>query len=43
MFIYFIFDHTLRLAELPQGTNPCPLQWKYGVLTTGPPEKSGFC
>ena len=23
-----------------QGSNPCPLQWKYGVLTTGPPGKS---
>ena len=23
-----------------QGSNPCPLQWKCGVLTTGPPRKS---
>ena len=23
-----------------QGRNPCPLQWKRGVLTTGPPGKS---
>ena len=23
-----------------QGSNPCPLQWKRGVLTTGPPEES---
>ena len=23
-----------------QGMNPCPLQWTYGVLSTGPPEKS---
>ena len=23
-----------------QGSNPCPLQWKCRVLTTGPPEKS---
>ena len=23
-----------------QGLNPCPLQWKHGVLTTGPPHKS---
>ena len=23
-----------------QGSNPCPLQWKCGVLTTGPPGKS---
>ena len=20
-----------------QGSNPCPLQWKHGVLTNGPP------
>ena len=25
---------------LPQGLNPWPLQWKCGVLTTGPPAKS---
>ena len=24
-----------------QGLNLCPLQWKHGVLTTGPPGKSG--
>ena len=24
-----------------QGSNPCPLQWKFRVLTTGPPGKSG--
>ena len=23
-----------------QGLNPCPLQWKWGVLITGPPGKS---
>ena len=23
-----------------QGSNPCPLHWKHGVLTTGPPGKS---
>ena len=23
-----------------QGWNPCPLQWKCGILTTGPPGKS---
>ena len=23
-----------------QGSNPCPLQWKHGVLTTGWPGKS---
>ena len=25
---------------LDQGSNPCPLQWKCRVLTTGPPGKS---
>ena len=23
-----------------QGSNPCPLHWKHGLLTTGPPGKS---
>ena len=23
-----------------QGSNPCPLQWKHGTFTTGPPGKS---
>ena len=23
-----------------QGSNPCPLHWKHGVLTSGPPGKS---
>ena len=28
-------------SELPdQGSNLCPLQWKRGVLTTGPPGNS---
>ena len=28
-------------SEFPsQRLNPCLLQWKLGVLTTGPPEKS---
>ena len=26
-----------------QVSNPCPLQWKHGVLTTGPPGKSLIC
>ena len=25
------------------GPNPCPLQWKHGVLTTGPPGNSPGC
>ena len=46
LFIYFkilsIFGHTTRHEELlpDQGSNLCPLQWKRGVLTTGPPGKS---
>ena len=42
LFIYF-FDHTLRHVayQFPnQGWNPCRLQWKYRILTTGPPGKS---
>ena len=38
-FFFFFFDW-LWLAESQdpnQGLNPCPLQWKCGVLTTGPP------
>ena len=26
-----------------QGSNPCPLQWKCRVLTTGLPERSRAC
>ena len=26
-----------------QGSNPGPLHWERGVLTTGPPGKSPFC
>ena len=26
-----------------QGLTPCPVNWKYGVLTTGPPETSLKC
>ena len=41
----FIFGHRVHRIHvgsyLPdQGLNPCPLHWKYGVLTTGPPGKS---
>ena len=33
--------HSLRdLSSPDQGSNPCPLQWKHRVLTTGPPGKS---
>ena len=31
----------MRDLKFPdQGSNPCPLQWKCRVLTTGPPGKS---
>ena len=28
------------MLYMAQGLNSCPLQWKLGVLTTGPPGKS---
>ena len=41
--LYFIFDHAMQLvgSKFPyRGQNPGPLQWKCGVLTTGPPGNS---
>ena len=41
----FFFGCAAQLAgsQFPhQGSNPCPLQWKHGVLTTGPPGNSPF-
>ena len=35
---FFFFCQNLKFLD--QGSNPCPLQWKHGVLTTGPPGKS---
>ena len=43
LFYLFTFDRTAQHvgSQFPnQGSNPCPLQWKHGVLTTGPPGKS---
>ena len=40
---FFLFGHTVQHAVLQfphQGWNPCPLQWKHGVLTPGLPGKS---
>ena len=38
---FFPFGRTTR--NFPDhGSNPCPLQWKRGVLTAGPPGKSYF-
>ena len=32
---------TCGMQNFPdQGSNPCPLHWKGGILTTGPPAKS---
>ena len=40
-FIYFLATSRSTWAlSSDQGSNPCPLQWKCGVLTTGPPGKS---
>ena len=52
VFLKFYFDHfwlqhvTYSISVPQPGWNLCPLQWKYGVLTTGPPGKSprySFC
>ena len=32
--------HKIQFSD--QGSNPCPLHWKCGVLATGPPRKSLF-
>ena len=40
LFVFFLFCHTAQLAGSyfpDQGSNPCLLQWKCRVLTTGPP------
>ena len=42
-FFFLILGHTAQHvgSQFPnQGSNPCSLQWKRGVLTTGPPGKS---
>ena len=41
VFCFYFFAALLGMWNFPdQGPNPCPLQWKCGVLTTGPPGKS---
>ena len=37
---FLAVPHGMWDLSSPQGLNPCPLQWKRGVLTTGPPGKS---
>ena len=43
-FLFFSFywlHHVFAGSYFPdQGSNPCSLQWKHGILTTGPPGKS---
>jgi len=42
-FILFIFwpcQVTCEILVPDQGSNPCPLNWQCGVLTTGPPGKT---
>ena len=43
LFFFFFFgctaQHMVSLFS-DQDLKPCPLQWKHGVLTTGPPGKS---
>ena len=41
LFPFFFFQCEI-LGSQP-GIEPAFLQWKRGVLTTGPPEKSPFC
>ena len=38
-FLFFFF-HCAACSFPDQGSNLCPLQWKHGVLTTGPPGNS---
>ena len=43
LLLYFLFGHAMWHARsyfLDKGSNPCPLQWKHGVLTTKPPGNS---
>lgn len=37
---FFFFSHTAWGIFSNQGSSPCPLQWVFRVLTTGPREKS---
>ena len=41
-FFFFFWPHWVAcgILVLQSGSNSCPLQWKYRVLTTGPPGKS---
>ena len=39
LFIIFLAALQRHVGFPDQGSNPCPLHWKGGVLTTGPPGK----
>ena len=41
-FFFLVAPHSMWDLRSLQGLNPSPLQWKRGVLTTGPPGKSLF-
>ena len=41
IYLFLAIPHSMRdLSSPDQRLNPCPLQWKHGVLTTGLPGKS---
>ena len=41
--LFFLAAHArFDLSYPKQGLNPCPLQWKFSVLTTGLPGKSSL-
>ena len=42
IYIYRPYCVACRISVPHQGLNPCRLQWKHGVLTTGLPGKSPF-
>ena len=42
IYINFLFFGLMQDLLPNQGSNLCPLQWKHGFLTTGPPRKSLF-
>lgn len=43
-FFFFLLAALCSVWNFPdqggQGSNPCPMQWKLGILTPGPPGKS---
>ena len=42
LFIFRLCGATLGVLVSRPGTEPMPLQWKHGILTTGLPGKSEF-